>query len=173
MVDWSVIDSFVLEKISETKIPGLSLAVIENNEITYARGYGYRDLSKLDAMNPGTLMGIGSVTKSFTALAILKLVEDGKLSLNDPVDKYVPLRIKSHESPITIHHLLTHSSGIPALGYAEAFIRSVLGVRGSWTNLPNSPFLGHITLHPLWGHRGHVIGLAPCWATPPPPSKPC
>ena len=132
-----LIDSFILEKISETKIPGLSISIIKDNEVVYARGYGYRDLTKLDAMKAETLMGIGSVTKSFTALAILKLVEEGRLDLYDPVDKYVPIKIKPRNLPMTIHHLLTHSSGIPALGYAEAFIRSVLGLDHYWLPISN------------------------------------
>ncbi|HIP57409.1 MAG TPA: serine hydrolase, partial [Ignisphaera aggregans] len=68
--------------------------------------------------------------KSFTALAIMKLVEEGKLSLDDAVERYVPLKLRAMGEPIRIHHLLTHTSGIAALAYAEAFIRGSLQLDG-------------------------------------------
>ena len=130
--DFSVIESFVLEKMGETRIPGLSIAIVEDDKVIYARGFGFKDLDSASPTTPRTLFGIGSVTKSFTALAILKLVEEGKIDINDPIEKYVPLRIRPFGEEITIHHLLTHSSGIPALAYAEAFIRSILGLDHYW-----------------------------------------
>jgi len=117
---------------SSTRIPGLSIAVVRGGEVVYARGFGFRDVERGLAAAPRTVYGIGSVTKSFTAIAVLKLVEEGKLSLDDEVSKYVPLRLEARGRPIRIHHLLTHSSGIPALAYAEAFIRSQLGLDGTW-----------------------------------------
>jgi CubicO group peptidase (beta-lactamase class C family) len=117
---------------SSTRIPGLSIAVVRGGEVVYARGFGFRDVERGLAATPRTVYGIGSVTKSFTAIAVLKLVEEGKLSLDDEVSKYVPLRLEARGRPIRIHHLLTHSSGIPALAYAEAFIRSQLGLDGTW-----------------------------------------
>ena len=121
-----------MEKMSETKIPGLSIAVIEGNEIIYSRGFGFRDLNSGAPATPSTIYGIGSITKSFTALAIMQLAEEGKLDLRDPVDKYVPLKLRPLGKPATIHNLLTHSSGIPALAYAEAFIRGLLEEGETW-----------------------------------------
>lgn len=141
VIDASKIDSFIMEKISETKLPGLTIAVVKDNEVIYAKGYGYRDLTRLDPMTPQTLMGIGSVTKSFTALSILKLVEEEKLHLDDPIDNYVKIGIKPKGYEITIHHLLTHTSGIPALGYAEAFIRGVLGLDHYWLPISKPEFI--------------------------------
>lgn len=134
-MDIGKLESFILKQMRKTKIPGLSIAVVKDNKITYMRGFGFRDLSKGLPSTPNTVYGIGSVTKSFTALAILKLVELGKLDLHDPISKYVPLDIKPFNEPIQIHHLLTHSSGIPALAYAEAFIRSSLGLNKVWLPL--------------------------------------
>ena len=131
-IDFTPIEKFILEKISETRIPGLSIAVVKDNEIIYKNGFGYRDLKRAEPTTPRTLFGIGSVTKSFTALAILKLVEEDKISLDDSIEQYVPLKIRPFGEEITIHHLLTHSSGIPALAYAEAFIRSFLGIDHCW-----------------------------------------
>ena len=130
--DFAVFEGFVLERMRESRIPGLSVAVVVENEPLYARGFGFRDTSSGLAATSRTLYGIGSVTKSFTALAIMQLASEGKLSLADPVEKYVPGIPKPFGESATIHNLLTHSSGLPALGYAEAFISGVLGLDQSW-----------------------------------------
>jgi CubicO group peptidase (beta-lactamase class C family) len=126
------LEGFILEKVSETRIPGLSIALVKGSETIYQRGFGFRDLSSGLPATPRTLYGIGSVTKSFTAIAIMQLAEKGKLSLDDPIEKHVPLKLKPLGETVSIHHLLTHSSGIPALAYAEAFIRGVLGLDHQW-----------------------------------------
>jgi CubicO group peptidase (beta-lactamase class C family) len=131
-LDFSSLEGFILEKMRETKIPGLSLAVIENGETVYSRGFGFSDISSGLQATDRTLYGIGSVTKSFTALAIMQLIEQGKVQLNDPIEKYVPLKLKPFGESVSIHHLLTHSSGLPDLGYASAFIGGVLGWDNSW-----------------------------------------
>jgi len=131
-LDVARLESFILSKMSSTRIPGLSIAVVRGGEVVYARGFGFRDVERGLAATPRTVYGIGSVTKSFTAIAVLKLVEEGMLSLDDEVSKYVTLRLEARGKPVRIHHLLTHSSGIPALAYAEAFIRSQLGLDGTW-----------------------------------------
>lgn len=131
-VDFKDLESFILEKMSETKIPSLSIAIVQGDKTVYARGFGFRDISSGLPATPRTLYGIGSVTKSFTAIATMQLVEEGRISLDDPVDKYVPVKLKPHGETISIHHLLTHSSGLPALAYAEAFIRGVLGLDHHW-----------------------------------------
>jgi CubicO group peptidase (beta-lactamase class C family) len=130
--DFGDLEGFILEKMSETKIPGLSIAVIEGDETIYARGFGFRDLSSGLPATPRTLYGIGSVTKSFTAMALMQLVEEGKINLDDPVEKYIPVELRPLGETVSIHHLLTHSSGVPALAYAEAFIRGVLGLDYHW-----------------------------------------
>ncbi len=127
------VESFILEKMSATRIPGLSLALTKGEEIAYARGFGFRDLEKGLPATAGTVYGIGSVTKSFTALAVMMLAEEGRLSLDDPVSKHVPADLRVRGKPVTIHHLLTHTSGIPALAYAEGLIRGSLGLDAVWT----------------------------------------
>jgi len=105
---------------------GLSIAVVRDGEVIYARGFGFRDLAISAPATPKTSYCVGSVTKAFTATAIMQLVEKGLLSLDDPVSKYVGV-IKDPE--VRIHHLLTHTSGIPVLGYAEALIDTYYGFR--------------------------------------------
>ena len=131
-MDVARLESFVLSKMSSTRIPGLSLAIVKDGRVVYSRGFGFRDVERGLAATPRTVYGIGSVTKSFTAIAVLKLVEEGRLSLDDEVSKYVPLKLEARGKPVRVHHLLTHSSGIPALAYAEAFIRGQLGLDGPW-----------------------------------------
>ncbi len=134
-MDTAKLESFILEKMSKTRIPSISIAIVKGDSVVYSRAFGFRDIEKGLYATPNTIYGIGSVTKSFTALAILKLVEEGKLDLEDPIEKYVPLDIKPFGESIRIHHLLTHTSGIPALAYAEAYIRGVLGLDRVWLPL--------------------------------------
>ncbi len=138
MLDYEKLETFIFEKISKTHLPGLSLAIIENGELAYSRGFCFRDLEYGLRATPETLYGVGSVTKSFTALSIMQLAEKGKLSLDEPVSKYVPLKLEARGEPIRIWHLLCHASGIPALAYAEALIRYVTGAGGKWIPIASS-----------------------------------
>lgn len=131
-MSFSKLAKFIFEKTAETKLPGLSVALVKNNEVIWTKAFGFRDLESGLAATPYTLYGIGSVTKSFTALCIMQLAEQEKLSVDDPVDKYVPFDIRPEGEPIRIWHLMTHSSGIPALAYAEAVIRGVTGAGENW-----------------------------------------
>ena len=120
---------FIMSKISQTKIPGLTVGVVEEyGGKKHVRSFGFRNMDSASFVDEKTLFCIGSITKSFTALSIMKLCEAGKLSLDDPVGKYLPVDLKVMGHDVKIHHLLTHSSGIPALAYGEEYIRSFLGV---------------------------------------------
>ena len=131
MLNLSRIEEFIQRKMSLSRIPGLSISIISPDG-TYSRGFGFRDVEKGLPATSRTVYGIGSITKSFTALAVMKLVEEGRISLDDEISKYVPVDIRPFGEPIRIKHLLTHTSGIPALGYAEAFIRGSLDLDTSW-----------------------------------------
>ncbi|MEB3859667.1 MAG: beta-lactamase family protein, partial [Desulfurococcales archaeon] len=74
--DLSRLESFIIEKMSKTKIPGLSISIVKGEETVYARGFGLRDVSRGLRASPRTVYGIGSVTKSFTALSVLRLAEE-------------------------------------------------------------------------------------------------
>ncbi|HBI45603.1 MAG TPA: hypothetical protein DDY78_22540 [Planctomycetales bacterium] len=110
----------VMEKVvREHHVPGAALAVARNGRIVYARGYGYADLDKKEPVEPNALFRIASVTKPFTAVAVLQLVEGGKLHLNDKV--FHVLELKAPNGPkvtfderwknVTILHLLQHRGG--------------------------------------------------------------
>jgi len=125
-------ENIVATVMAQARVPGLSIAVVKEHQIIYARGFGARNVKENLPATPHTLYGIGSCTKSFTALAIMQLAEKGKLDLYDPVSRYVPFKLGSKENPITVHHLLTHSSGIPNLGVAEILISRMTGIDEKW-----------------------------------------
>src|SRR5690625_1056312 len=104
--------------IKQEQIPGVSLALNENGLKVYEKGFGYRDVAKKLQVDSDTIFGIASMSKSFTCVAIMQLQEAGKLSVHDPVSKYLPnFRVpqSKYTDQITIHHLMTHTSGIPPL----------------------------------------------------------
>ena len=103
------LEKFIMEKMSENRMPGISIALIKDCEVVYSRGFGFRNLKNGAPATPRTVYGIGSITKSFTALAIMQLVEKGLISLDDPVEKYLPIKLRPFGEPVKIHHLLTHS----------------------------------------------------------------
>jgi CubicO group peptidase (beta-lactamase class C family) len=103
------IDSY-LSKLAEEKNFSGGLLIVKDGKKIFSKGYGWADKEKQMPFTTGTLASIGSITKAFTATAIMKLVEQNKLSLNDPLKKFFPA-IPPDKAGITIHQLLTHSSG--------------------------------------------------------------
>lgn len=132
MPEFEKLEGFIFAAMSKTKLPGLSAAAVDREGVFWSRGFGFRDVEAGLPATPKTVYGIGSITKSFTAIALLKLQEAGRISLDDPIEKHLPLKLTVKGEPVRIWHLLTHSSGIPALAYAEAFIRSVTGASAFW-----------------------------------------
>ena len=121
------IDQFILSRMKETHIPSITLSLVKDGDVVYTRGYGFKDVKAGIPTSPTTLYGIGSITKSFTCLSIMKLWSEGKLDPKDPISKFLEGGYEIDGEPIRIWHLMTHSSGIPALAYAENFIRGVTG----------------------------------------------
>ncbi len=112
---FDMIDRLIINLMGETKIPGLAIGIVKDGEPFYTKGFGARNLEKNLPFTPDTLFGIGSISKSFTALSINQLAEQGKIDLHEPVRKYINFKLGKRKNPITIHHLLSHSSGIPEL----------------------------------------------------------
>ncbi len=130
------LESFILDKISKYRMPGLSLGLLSNGD-RWIRTFGYSNLETGSPVRGETLFGIGSITKSFTALAILILAREGLLSPQDPVEDYIDTSLSIDSEPIRIHHLLTHTSGIPATGYAESLLRGFFGAKEYWKPYSN------------------------------------
>ena len=107
----SKIDDYVRAEMEAQKIPGLSLAIMKNGEIVLAKGYGLANVEHQVAVKPETIFQSGSMGKQFTATAVMMLVEEGKVSLDDKITKYFPDAPESWRN-ITVRHLLTHTSGL-------------------------------------------------------------
>ncbi|ALR29654.1 serine hydrolase [Chryseobacterium sp. IHB B 17019] len=104
------IDSLILSEFKESDGPGGVFMVAQKGKPVYQKAFGMANL-ELDAkLNINSVFQIGSMTKQFTAIAILMLEEQGKLKVSDPISKYIPSYPNGNN--ITIHHLLTHTSGI-------------------------------------------------------------
>ncbi len=111
------IDDAVRTELERSKQPGLVLGLTDRERTLVVRCYGYADLASHRAVIPETLFEIGSIGKSFTALAVLQLVDEGRIDLQAPVDRYLPwfaARQPAGHVPITVAHLLSHSAGIVA-----------------------------------------------------------
>ena len=94
-----------------TRTPGCSVGVAQNGIVVLQAGYGMADLERNVAITPGTIFESGSVAKQFTAAAVLLLAQQGKISLDDPLRKYLP-ELADYGSPLTIRHVLSHVSGL-------------------------------------------------------------
>ncbi|MBK7809823.1 MAG: beta-lactamase family protein [Saprospiraceae bacterium] len=92
--------------------PGLSVMVIKDGEVIYKKNIGLSNLQTKTPVTDNTIFNIGSVTKQFTAFCILKLAEEGKLNLDDSIQKYIP-KLPYFGEIITLNHLLSNTSGIP------------------------------------------------------------
>ncbi|WP_309428083.1 serine hydrolase domain-containing protein [Chryseobacterium sp.] len=104
------IDSIILTGFGSKNEPGGVFMVAKNGKTIYRKAFGKANLELNTDMTPDQVFQIGSMTKQFTAIAILMLEQQGKLNVNDPVSKYI--RDYPSGDQITIHHLLTHTSGI-------------------------------------------------------------
>jgi CubicO group peptidase (beta-lactamase class C family) len=107
----SDIDAFIADKMHELNIPGMALGIVHGDQIAYLKGYGIADPSGR-AITPQTPFLMASISKSFTGVAVMQLVEAGKIDLNAPVKQYIPwFRPQDTEHPITVSELLYHTSG--------------------------------------------------------------
>jgi len=105
------VDEYIRAEMKAQQIPGLSLAVIRNGDIVMAKGYGLANVEHQAPVKPETIFQSGSMGKQFTATAVMMLVEEGKLSLDDKITKFFPDAPEAWRN-ITIRHLLTHTSGM-------------------------------------------------------------
>lgn len=111
-----ILDIWLPWKIQYDRIPGLAVGIVHNGKLVYQKGFGYADIKLKTAITPKTCFRVASISKTFTAVAIMQLVEQGKINLDDKVEKYLPwfkAQTKdSNSSNITIRQVLSHTSGI-------------------------------------------------------------
>jgi CubicO group peptidase (beta-lactamase class C family) len=118
--DFAAIDAYVTTRMKELRIPGVAIGIVQGDQIAYLKGFGIADPSGRP-VTPQTSFRLASVSKTLTALAIMQLVEAGKVELDVPVTRYLPwfrvaietLSAPDESSAITVRHLLYHTSGIP------------------------------------------------------------
>lgn len=106
------VDQLVLSELSQQNIPGYALAVIKDGKLIVHRGYGVMDLQTQQPVTPQTVFGLASLTKTFTALTLLTLVDQGKVGLDDTLDMYVSDLTKPYQK-LTIRQLASMTAGVP------------------------------------------------------------
>lgn len=112
---WQQIDQYIKTEMQRRQIPGLALGIYHKGNIIKAEAYGLADIQNGGLVKPNTVFELASITKQFTASAIMMLVQEGKLSLDDEINAYLPEAVPRWKG-IKIKHLLSHSSGLPVIG---------------------------------------------------------
>lgn len=109
------LDAYIDQRLRETRTPGFAIALTDRQRLLHVACYGLADLATRQLVTPETLFQIGSIGKSFTAIGLLQEHAAGQLDLDAPITQYLPwFSVRSQFAPITIHHLLSHTSGLPA-----------------------------------------------------------
>lgn len=123
------LDDYVRGAMESWEVPGLGLAVVKDDSVVYARGYGVRELGTDEPVDENTLFAVGSTSKAFTSALVGLLVDAGEVAWGDPVSEYLP-RLELHDPwvtrELTVRDLLTHRSGLPRcdqLWYAMEYSR--------------------------------------------------
>ncbi|HTH57674.1 MAG TPA: serine hydrolase domain-containing protein [Cyclobacteriaceae bacterium] len=119
-------EGFVKTLIANRQAPGAALVILRDTSIVFVKGYGLREIGKLDSVNSKTVFRIGSVSKSMSATLCAALVNDGVLQWDDPVIKYLPsFKLKTEEATknVTIRHILSHTEGLPYHAYTDMLDR--------------------------------------------------
>ncbi len=112
------VDAAVQKSMQSRQVPGVSVAVVKDGKVVLAKGYGFSDVEKSIKATEHTVYQLASVTKPFTAMAVLMLAEDGKLSLDGKIADILP-GLPAAWAPVTVRHLLSHTSGIKS--YTDVF----------------------------------------------------
>jgi CubicO group peptidase (beta-lactamase class C family) len=166
-----VIDAIAADEMRRQGLPGLAVGVVVDGELAYAKGFGVADRQTGAPVTADTVYRIGSITKSFTAEALLSLRDDGMVAFDDPLARWIPeagaLVYPTRDSPpITLRHLLTHTSGLPRgaafdarrtqRGPSEGDILRALG----GLHLENPPGTHHVYSNLGFALLGQVAGRA-------------
>ena len=115
------LNKLIRTQMKSKDVAGLSIALVEDQKILWAEGYGYADRARRSPAHAGTLYSVGGLSTLITATAVLQLAEQGAIDLDQPVKKYLPefsIRTRFPKAPeITARHLLSHHSGLPAMHF--------------------------------------------------------
>src|SRR5262249_32190795 len=116
------IDAIVREELDK-KVASFAVSVVKDGRLIMARGYGYADLENSVPATAETVYRLGSITKQFTSMAVMQLAEQGRLSLDDELTKFLP-DYPTQGNKVTIRHLLNHTSGIKSYTGLPGFFRT-------------------------------------------------
>lgn len=111
----AAIDAIVEQRIKDGGMVGVGAAIIVDKKVVWMKGYGFADKEHGIAFTPDTIMNIGSISKTFTGVALMRAAQEGKVSLDENINSYLPFKIiNPHHpnEPITLRQLATHTSGI-------------------------------------------------------------
>ncbi len=109
------IDAFIEKQMAEAGIVGLAASIVVDRKVVWMKGYGFADKGRRTPFTPDTVMNIGSISKTFTGVAMMRAVQEGRLSLDDDINGYLPFKVIDPYFPndrITLRQLATHTSGI-------------------------------------------------------------
>jgi CubicO group peptidase (beta-lactamase class C family) len=109
------IDTFIEKRMKEGGMVGVGAALIIDKKVVWSKGYGYADKDNELPFTPNTIMNIGSISKTFTGVCLMKAREEKKLSLDEDINRYLPFKVSNPFFPdekITLRHIATHTSGI-------------------------------------------------------------
>lgn len=113
----AVLESWIETRIAYNGVPAVTVGVVHDQETVWTKGFGYADPERRIPAEPSTIFRIASISKLFTSIAVMKLRDEGKLRLDDPITVHLPwYKIRNtfpDSPPVTIRHLLTHTSGLP------------------------------------------------------------
>ncbi|WP_324680639.1 serine hydrolase domain-containing protein [Hymenobacter sp. GOD-10R] len=148
-----VLDKIYADFAAQRHVPGLAYGLVVDGQLVHAGAVGYTDVTARTAATPQSVFRIASMTKSFVALAVLRLRDEGRLRLDDPAENYLPeLKKGPHTSsdtpPFTIRQLLSHSAGLPEdnpwgdrqMGRSDAELSALVGRGLSVSNAPGVGF---------------------------------
>jgi D-alanyl-D-alanine carboxypeptidase len=131
----------VLDRAAKATGPGVAAIVVKDGKVVYREARGLANVEKKVPLTPDSVFRLGSVTKQFTSMAVMMLVEQGKIGLRDPIDKYLPGYPQGQT--ITVEHLLTHTSGIQSYtdipGYMTSKVQADLTVAQLIDAFKNEP----------------------------------
>jgi serine beta-lactamase-like protein LACTB len=108
------LDAFIAREVAQKRLPALSVALVDDRKVVWGRGYGFADPAHKTPATADTVYRVGSISKLFTDLAILQLVDRGALDLDDPITKYLPAFKPGSrfDTAITLRHLMSHRAGL-------------------------------------------------------------
>lgn len=137
-VQADAVDDLVAAKMQASRIPGLQLAIVKDGKLVKTASYGIANLQDSVAVDDDTVFTINSMTKGFAGVAVMQLIEQGKLDAADPIGDYLP-ELPQAWRPITVRQLLSHTSGLPDIMGEEGYFIPVAGADAAWERIQRQP----------------------------------